>query len=61
MARFDLSDAEWALIKPLVAEQAARGGAGERPAGAERHLLCAADGLAVARSAGALWPLHDGL
>jgi len=29
MGRFDLSDAEWALIKSFVAEQAARGGAGE--------------------------------
>ena len=34
MARFDLTDFEWSVIQPLVAEQAARRAAGGRPAGA---------------------------
>ena len=46
--RYELSDFEWSIIQPLLAEQAARRSAGRRPEGAERHLLAATDRLAWA-------------
>ena len=59
MARFDLSDLEW--DRALVAEQAAGRSAGRRPPRGERHLLGVADGLAVARLAGPVRALPDGV
>jgi transposase len=61
MARFDLSDVEWALIRPLLPN---------KPRGVARvndrrvlngNLLRAADRFALARSAGALRAVYDGL
>ena len=47
--RYDLTDFEWSVIEPATG----------RPARDERHFLGAANWGALARSAGALWPLHD--
>ena len=61
MARFDLTDAEWTIIAPLLpgARQEERPAAAGRSQGSQRHLLRAAHRHAVARSAGTLRPLHD--
>jgi hypothetical protein len=45
--------------RAATAQQAARRAADRRSTGVERHLLGAALGLAVARSAGARWPSYD--
>ena len=60
MARYDLSEVEWRLIEPLLPNKP-RGGQGGRSAGDQRHLLCAADRLAMARPAQPLRTAHDGL
>ena len=64
MARFDLSDAEWAIIAPLLPE--ASGKENGRPRDDDRKvlngiLLCLAHRDAVARFARALRPVHDGV
>ena len=49
----DLTDAEWALIEPMI-PPARRGGRPrdvERPRGAQRDLLCSLDGLPVVGAA----------
>ena len=72
MARFDLTDFEWGLIQPLLPNKprGVRGWmtrwrqampASPRVAGFEREFLAAAHGLALARSARAIRPLHHGL
>ena len=62
MARFDLTDAEWAIIAPLL--PGAEGKKNGRPRLDDRKVLSGiflhpADGLAVARPAGAVRPVHD--
>ena len=59
MARFDLTDFEWSVIAAAAAEQAPRGASGGRPAGAERHLLAAADGRALGGHSRALRSAYD--
>ena len=64
MARFDLTDAEWSIIAPLLpgAEgKEERPTAAGRSQGSQWHLLRFADRHAVARPAGALRSLHDGV
>ena len=64
MARFDLSDAEWAIIAPLL--PGADGKKNGRPRDDDRRVL---NGIFyVLRTGspwrdlpGTLWPLHDGL
>ena len=59
MARFDLTDAEWAAIEPVLRTDMRGKDRGGRPAGAERHLLAVAHGRALGRHPGALWSAHD--
>ena len=58
--RFDLSDDEWALLEPLMPKSRKSARADDRK-DHERDILRAAHRDAVARSAGTLWALHDGL
>ena len=59
MARFDLTDFEWSVIEPLLPNKPRGVAAGGRPAGAERHLLAAADRGALGGHSGALRAAHD--
>jgi transposase len=56
--RYELTDYEWAAIKPMLPNKP-RGVSRVNDPGAQRHLLGLAFGCAVARSAGELWALHD--
>ena len=58
--RFDLSDDEWALLEPLM-PKSAKERARRRSKDHERDILRAAYWDAVARSAGTLWAVHDGV
>jgi hypothetical protein len=65
MARFDLTDAEWEIIAPLLpkAQDRPQGG---RPTQGDRRVLngiffVLRTGHTVARSAGALRSVHDGI
>ena len=58
--RFDLSDDEWALFEPLMPKSSKERTRG-RSQDHERDILCAAHRDAVARSAGTLWALHNGV
>jgi len=50
-----------AADQAAIAKQSARGSASGRSARAERHFLRSAHRLSVARFAGAVWTVHDGL
>jgi transposase len=58
MARFDLTDAEWSIIFPLLPGAGGKNGRPRpgRSQSAQRHLLCIAHRHTVARPAGALRP-----
>ena len=56
--RYELTDHEWAAIKPMLPNKAARRSAGERPACPQRHLLGVTVRGALARPAGELWSIH---
>src|SRR4051795_6830865 len=43
----DLTDAEWALVAPLIRPARRPPSNGERPRGPQRDLLCALDGVPV--------------
>ena len=58
--RFDLSDEEWTLLEPVDAEEPQER-PGRRPQDHECDLLRAADWHALARFAGTLRAVHNGL
>ena len=58
--RFDLSDEEWALLEPLLSKGRKSARVDDRKI-VNAILLCAAHRDAVARSAGALWAVHNGI
>ena len=47
----DLTDAEWALIEPMIPPARRSAARRERPRGAQRDLLCSLDGLPVVGAA----------
>jgi hypothetical protein len=55
MMRYELTDYEWAAIRPMLPNKARARGRSARP---QRHLLGAAIRRTMARSAGLLWPMH---
>ena len=58
--RFDLSDDEWAVLEPLIPNSRKSARADDRKImNAIFYVLRTGD--AVARSAGALWAVHDGV
>ena len=59
MCQYELTDFEWKVIEPLLPNQAARGSAGRRSAGLERHLLGSAHRRALAGAAQRIRPPHD--
>jgi len=56
--RYELTDHEWAAIKPHAAEQAAWRSTGERSPCSQRHLLGVAIRGALAGFAERFWSLH---
>src|SRR5215211_3489511 len=59
--RHELTDEEWALLEPLLPPPRGHGRPYRSPPDPQRHSLRPAHGRPLARSAGALRPLADGL